>query len=92
MIFFAQTAESKLPQNRIIQPEICERQSRLQRFVGALRRSAGTARHRAGYMARFVYWTIRHRSTQHVRWVLEYEGCSWNPGELRSIAENDQHA
>jgi hypothetical protein len=30
------------------------------------------------YIARFIYWTIRHRSTRNVRWVLAFEGTTWN--------------
>lgn len=33
---------------------------------------------RALYAARFIYWTLQHGSTKHVRWVLAFEGYSWN--------------
>jgi hypothetical protein len=33
---------------------------------------------RAKYIARYVYWAIRHRSTRHVAWVLAFEGYTWN--------------
>lgn len=36
-----------------------------------------TAVRRARYMARFIYWTVRHRSTANVRWVLAFEGYQW---------------
>lgn len=29
---------------------------------------------RLSYAARFIYWTLRHGSTQHVAWVLAFEG------------------
>ena len=32
---------------------------------------------RLHYIARFVLWTVRHRSTRHVAWVLAYEGIQW---------------
>jgi hypothetical protein len=37
----------------------------------------GVLRRRFIYAARFLYWTVRHRSTKHVRWVLAYEGYTW---------------
>jgi len=30
------------------------------------------------YIARFAYWTWKHRSFEHVRWVLAHEGTTWN--------------
>lgn len=36
------------------------------------------ARRRIRYIARFAYWTARHRSTRNVRWVLAHEGTTWN--------------
>lgn len=33
---------------------------------------------RINYIARFVLWTLRHRSTSNARWVLAYEGTTWN--------------
>jgi hypothetical protein len=32
---------------------------------------------RARFIARFIYWTWRHRSTKHVLWVLAHEGTEW---------------
>ena len=44
--------------------------------------SAGRLSHirtgRVRYALRFIYWTLRHRSTKHVRWVLAFEGYTWN--------------
>lgn len=37
----------------------------------------GLLRRRIKYIARFIFWTVRHRSTKHVRWVLAFEGISW---------------
>lgn len=34
-------------------------------------------RRRIAYIGRFIYWTARHRSTKHVRWVLAFEGYTW---------------
>ncbi len=30
------------------------------------------------YIARLVYWTMRHRSISSARWVMDYEGTKWN--------------
>lgn len=35
-------------------------------------------RRRIAYIGRFIYWTARHRNTKHVRWVLAFEGYTWN--------------
>lgn len=43
-----------------------------QQAVGAV------LRRRIKYIARFVYWAARHRSTKHVAWVLAFEGFSWH--------------
>ncbi len=40
--------------------------------------SLSTFIRRARYVALFIYWSIRHRSVRHVRWVLAFEGYSWN--------------
>lgn len=32
---------------------------------------------RLHYLARFMYWAIRHRSASCARWVLTYEGIKW---------------
>jgi hypothetical protein len=37
-----------------------------------------TALRRLRYVVRFILWTLRHRSTRHVRWVLAFEGTTWN--------------
>ena len=29
---------------------------------------------RLRYLVRYAYWAIKHRSTEHVAWVLDYEG------------------
>lgn len=34
-------------------------------------------RRRIRYIARFVYWTLRHGHTRNVRWVLAHEGTQW---------------
>lgn len=39
--------------------------------------AAGKIRTRGVYVARLVYWTIRHRSIETARWVVEYEGHTW---------------
>jgi len=41
-------------------------------------RAQSTLSRRLRYVWRFVFWTVRHRSTEHVRWVLAHEGTSWN--------------
>jgi hypothetical protein len=57
--------------------------SQAQQLVGEAQETAvGQGRlsligRRIRYMGRFVYWTVRHRSTANVRWVLAYEGYSW---------------
>lgn len=33
---------------------------------------------RAIYIGRFLYWSARHRSISRARWVLDYEGITWN--------------
>jgi hypothetical protein len=33
---------------------------------------------RLRYIAAFIYWTLRHGSTRNVRWVLAFEGFTWN--------------
>lgn len=33
---------------------------------------------RVRYIARFIYWSARHRSFKHADWVCEYEGYTWN--------------
>jgi hypothetical protein len=35
---------------------------------------SATLRDRVRYALRWLYWAIRHRSTKHVAWILEYEG------------------
>lgn len=32
---------------------------------------------RLRYIARFAFWTFKHRSFKHVRWVLAHEGTTW---------------
>lgn len=34
-------------------------------------------RRRTTYIARFVFWTVWHRSTSRARWVLAFEGVAW---------------
>jgi len=52
----------------IARPEVSE---------GRLSHWLGTFIRRIKYIARFLYWTARHRSTEHVRWVLAAEGFTW---------------
>ncbi len=33
---------------------------------------------RLRYLASLIFWTLRHRSTKHVRWVLAFEGYTCN--------------
>ncbi len=33
---------------------------------------------RAIYIGRLLYWTARHLSISRARWVLDYEGTTWN--------------
>lgn len=33
---------------------------------------------RIRYAVRFICWTLRHGSTKHVRWVLAFEGYTWD--------------
>ncbi len=33
---------------------------------------------RIRYIARFIYWTVRHRSAANAAWVCELEGYQWN--------------
>ena len=48
------------------------------------RHSVGAVRHdqirsgRIRYAVRFICWTLRHGSTKHVRWVLAFEGYTWD--------------
>lgn len=44
---------------------------------GCRESSTELLRRRLHYIARFVLWTVRHRSTRHVRWVLAFEGTPW---------------
>lgn len=32
---------------------------------------------RVKFLARFIYWTFRHGSTEHAGWVCNYEGLYW---------------
>lgn len=32
---------------------------------------------RVRYVARFIYWTVKHRSTANAGWVCNYEGFHW---------------
>lgn len=59
--------ESTLPGGQ----ETAEPKSALVR-VGAL------LRHRAYYCIRFAYYAVLHRGFRHVRWVLAFEGTTWN--------------
>lgn len=38
----------------------------------------GLLTRRIKFIARFIYWTIKHRSPKHAAWVCEFEGYSWN--------------
>jgi hypothetical protein len=35
-------------------------------------------RRRVFFIARFCYWAVRHRSISSARWLLAYEGITWN--------------
>jgi hypothetical protein len=32
---------------------------------------------RLRYIARYLYWTLRHRSPKHAAWICAYEGLKW---------------
>lgn len=32
---------------------------------------------RAGFVWRFIFWTVRHRSWRNAAWIAEFEGHSW---------------
>jgi hypothetical protein len=32
---------------------------------------------RIRFIARFIYWSVRHRSPRNAAWVCEYEGFKW---------------
>ena len=75
-LFFVETAESQNSPTVIEQPDrlsSSSAQAASERRTGLM-----TFNRRARYMARFIYWTVRHRSTANVRWVLAYEGFTWN--------------
>jgi hypothetical protein len=33
--------------------------------------------HRLRYIARYLYWTLRHLSPKHAAWICAYEGLKW---------------
>lgn len=33
---------------------------------------------RIRYVARWVYWSVRHRSTANAAWICAYEGHQWS--------------
>jgi hypothetical protein len=38
----------------------------------------GTQRfRRLRYIARYLYWTLRHLSPKHAAWICAYEGLKW---------------
>lgn len=40
-------------------------------------RVSGVLLRRAAYLIRLAYWTVRHRSVRHVKWILSFEGAKW---------------
>jgi hypothetical protein len=48
-----------------------------QEFVGQDRARLSVLRRRVQFVARFIYWAIRHRSFANAAWVCNYEGLYW---------------
>lgn len=51
--------------------------SKVQQLVGQGAAPLSVLRRRVLFVARFIYWSVRHCSTEHAAWVCNYEGLYW---------------
>lgn len=49
-----------------------------EQLVGQRAAWLSVLRRRVQFVARFIYWTLKHGSTKHAGWVCNYEGTKWN--------------